>query len=233
MSDLSIQITGIDVHDIPDPHEFVWGEEFYYCGTLEDGRHVALCDAPGGSWCWQLPSEAQALEHMTQELVDSMHSSPEHCDITVEWPLTGAPVQQHFVGTRTDFTKDGIVRRDEGRYFTIVRIGDRCEVEEYEDADAALAAALDAAEDLVEFVVAQEDELDAQLIEAFLMCEITSARSEMWSETAARRVRDCQYEDGPDTTRTPTQMLAERFGMPEHLVLAHWEPHLQYAERLG
>jgi hypothetical protein len=207
MTDAGIEITGVDVHDILDPHEFVWGEEFYYCGALEDGRYVSLFDGPMASGRWQLPSEASAQEHMRRTLIESMHCGPEPDDITFEWPRTGVDAQ-HFVGTRTD----------QDRYFTIVRIGDRCEVDEYEVPHAALAAALDAAEDLVEFVVAQEDEPDAQLIEAFLMHEITRVRLGMWSQTAARRVQDSQYEDGFGTAEPSERALAERLGLPEQLV---------------
>jgi hypothetical protein len=40
----------------------------------------------------------------------------------------------------------------------------------------------------------------------------------MWSQTAARRVQDSQYEDGFGTAESSERALAERLGLPEQLV---------------
>jgi hypothetical protein len=139
-------------------------------------------------------------------VIETMHCGPELEDTTFEWPREG--MVEQYVGTRTD----------QDRHFTILRIDDRWEVDEYEDPETALLAALAAAEELVRFVVDKEDDPDAQLIEAFLMSEIAQVRWGVWRNIAAQRARESWYRNGVYATDTSAKALGKRLGLPAVLV---------------
>jgi hypothetical protein len=203
-----VEIPDVDVEDIEDPHTFVWGEEFFYCGPLADGRHVVVHQCPAGGWTWALPSADSALQYMTDQLVDLMHVGEEPEGYTLYWPQRQVSLsEQHFVGTRSN---------DE-HFYSVLRIGDRREVEEHDDALAALGAALDAAEELVEHV-AGDDDAEDKILEALLMSQIQAARSWLWHSIARDRVNTAEEDRVFGYGAADSKDLATRLSMDEAVV---------------
>ncbi|MET8404514.1 hypothetical protein [Streptomyces sp900116325] len=178
------EINDITLEDIAILEERTWIDETYSVGATGYGQEVVVIESANGTEIFAVDTEENARKWMLQQLAGSMRVTEEPtADITFSWPAHYSDVD--FAATRTDSRT--------GAYYSVVRIGDRIEIEEHDNAEDALVAATQGAIELAHKLNESGDKVK-QIGAPHILARAYEARAKMWRMVSGARIRTAKQE---------------------------------------
>ncbi|MEU0831311.1 hypothetical protein [Streptomyces sp. NPDC005969] len=178
------EVKDITLDDIVILEQRTWIDETYSLGATGYGQEVVVIESVNGTEIFAVDTEENARRWMLQQLAESMRATEEPTtDITFSWPAYRVDVD--FAATRKDSRT--------GAYYSVVRIGDRLEIEEHDDAEGALISATQGAIDLAHVLNESGDDVK-QLGSPHMLARAYEARARMWRMISGARIRAAKQE---------------------------------------
>ncbi|WP_327436628.1 MULTISPECIES: hypothetical protein [unclassified Streptomyces] len=179
------EVTGITREDVVIAEERTWIDESYSRGITGAGQEIVIIESVnGGTEFFTVDTETDTQRWMLHQMAESMRVTEEPTtDITFSWPANRLDVD--FAATRTDSRT--------GAYYSVVRVGDRIEIEEHDDAESALVSATQGAIDLAHALNESGDDVK-QLGAPHILARAYEARARMWRTIAGGRMRAAKHE---------------------------------------
>lgn len=173
------EINDIDSDDITVSESRTWVDETYSVGVTASGQDVVVIASSGGTETFAVNGAENARQWMLLQIAGSMRATEEPTsDITFSWPAHRLDVD--FAAIRTD--------SHTGAYYSVVRIGDQVEVEEFDNAEDALIAATQGAIDLAHQLNESGDEVK-QIGAPHILARAYESRAKMWRVISGARIR--------------------------------------------